>query len=109
MTDNFIKFNADDETFFFVQTIEVKEESEDKSPFLKASSKTNTVFFSKAVGGIKYIAKSFVESIKMMAEPPDEITLETSFTFSKGGNLIFLKGDVESAFKVTIKWKSKKT
>ncbi|MCO6487939.1 MAG: hypothetical protein J5I98_05950 [Phaeodactylibacter sp.] len=111
MNKEYLEFEIEEEgVSFFIQPVEIKGLSREAGIFQEASSEKegeekSFSSFSKALGPIRYIANSFVETMKMLSSQPEEVVFEASVAFTHGGNLVFLKSDVATTFKVIIKWK----
>ena len=110
MNNEYLEFHVEEEDLsFFIQPVVVSGSGKEGGIFQEASSGKDKIVtsFEKALRPIRFIANSFVSTIQMLADQPDEVTLETSVAFTQGGSIIFLKSNLATTFSVTIKWKKK--
>lgn len=64
--------------------------------------------FDKALAPLKGIANSIINTIKDIANAPDEVSAELGFKFSAKAGIILTSLDSEANFKIALKWTKEK-
>lgn len=109
MTDKYelIEFKIGDDSTILVEAISTKRGNENE--LLSASTgiaKTAVKTFNETIESIKSVAETVINSIKKIADPPKEITLELGLKLSGETGAIIAKASAEGNIKVILKWVS---
>lgn len=96
------EFQLKDGTLINIEAIEVD------SKITRVSKKEDIVEnFEDSISVIKPVSEVLFDTLKEL-NTPDEIQLDFGVSLGTNVGVIFVSGDVEANFKVSLKWKNKK-
>jgi hypothetical protein len=109
MANHLVEYSTDGGTIF-VEVDLPTTAGDDRIPAGKPGQKIAeaAVTFEEALGSIKTVARSVVQQVKELSDPPDEVVVGFGIKLTGSANVVLASGSAEANLEVTLTWKSDK-